>query len=127
MKKSINKHTVKLRKKQPDFIGYLLLLLRGALPLIACILFSKVFKLFNEIGISISIPSILIYGSVVIFISHTLFIWYISPFTFSKKQKLKNTFRKIIELNNFYYEIKELNKITHSIEFKYYWIDSSNI
>ena len=120
MKKSINKHTVKLRKKQPDFIGYMLLLLRGALPVIACLLFSKVFVLFNDIGIPISVPPTLLYGSIAIFICHTVFVWYFSPITFSKNQRIKNTLKKTIELNNFYYEIKELNKITHSIEFQFY-------
>lgn len=125
MKKYQFKHTVKLRKKQYDTLGYLLLILRGAIPLISYLLISKVLNDFPLPGINFQIPIELLLVSIVILLTNTFFVWYLSPISFSKVQRIKNTLKKIIEINKFYYENKELNKILNSMVFKFYWADSN--
>jgi len=125
MKKYQFKHTVKLRKKQYDTIGYLLLILRGAMPLIAYLLISKVINDFPLPGLNLQIPIELLLVSIVILFTNTFFVWYLSPVSFSRVQRIKNILKKIIEINRFYYENKELNKILNSMAFKFYWSDSN--
>lgn len=125
MKKYQYKHTVKLRKKQYDTIGYLLLILRGAMPLIAYLLISKVFNDFPFPGLSFKMPIELLFVTILIFITNTFFVWHFSPVSLSKVQRIKNTLKKIIEINKFYYENKELSKILNSMVFKFYWADSN--
>lgn len=125
MKKYQFKHTVKLRKKQYDTIGYLLLILSGAIPLIGYLLISKVLKDFPFPGLNFIMPIELLFVTIFIFITNTLFVWHFSPVSLSKVQRIKNTLKKIIEINKFYYENKELNKILNSMLFKFYWVDSN--
>jgi hypothetical protein len=125
MKKYHFKHTVKIRKKQHDSFGYILLVLRGAMPLIAYLLISKVLNDFPFPGLNFKMPIELLFVTILIFITNTFFIWHFSPVSLSKVQRIKNTLKKIIEINKFYYENKELNKILNSMVFKFYWADSN--
>lgn len=125
MKKYQFKHTVKLRKKQHDSIGYFLLVLRGAMPLIAYLLISKVLNDFPLPGFSFKIPIELLFVTILIFLTNTFFVWHFSPVSISNVQRIKNTLKKIIEINKFYYENKELNKILNSMVFKFYWANSN--
>ncbi|MFJ7841281.1 hypothetical protein ACIQXG_17715 [Lysinibacillus sphaericus] len=123
MKKNQFKHTVKLRKKQPDILGYGLLLLRGAMPLIAYLLISftlNTFPLFE-----LKLPNKLLVFSIIVLIVNSLIIWHFSPWSLSKVQRIKNILRNVIETNKFYYENTELNKILKSMIFKFYWLDSN--
>lgn len=125
MKKYQFKHTVRLRRKQYDTLGYLLLVLRGAMPLIAYLLISKVLNDFPLPGLSLQMPIELLFVSIVILLTNTFFVWYLSPVSFSKVQRIKNTLKGIIEVNKFYYENKDLDKILNSMVFKFYWADSN--
>lgn len=123
MKKYQHKYTVKLRKKQLDNLGYCLLVLRGAMPLIAYLLISltlRTFPIFN-----LKLPIELLSLSILVLIINTSVVWYYSPWSLSKVQQTKHILRTVIEINKFYYENKELNKILNSMLFKFYWIDSN--
>lgn len=124
MKKTQLKHTVYLKTKQPDLIGYLIKFLIGILPILCIHLIQKSFLILNELGLNINLPIIFHITGYGILILNSLYIFYKSPISFSKVQRLKNLLRKIIEVNNFYYENKELNKITLSMKFKFFWSDN---
>lgn len=117
------KHTVKLRAKQLDFIGYLIKLLLGILPFICLKLVEKSFNIFQEVGLSLSIPNSYYIVALLVGIFNTIYTLYISPISFSKRVRLKHKLLNIIETNNFYYEQKELNKITLSMTIKFYWLN----
>lgn len=125
MKKTQFKHTVKIRTKQPDLLGYLIKIFIGILPIICVFLTQNSLSTLNGIGIEIILPTSLYFVGYAFLVLNTFLVIYLSPISFSKNQRIKNSLRKIIEINDFYYENRELNKITLSLKFKFYWIQNN--
>lgn len=123
MKKLQFKHKVKLRKKQPDLLAYLSKLLLGILPLLVYLFIERSFSILKEIGINIPLPVNFLLVTILFLLANTVYVWFISPFSFSRTQRIKNILKKLIEANGFYYENKELNKIVLSMKIKFYWKD----
>ncbi|WP_336046935.1 hypothetical protein [Solibacillus ferritrahens] len=118
------KHTAKLKTKQPDLKAFFIKFFVGALPLLCFYLIKNALSINHQFGINIPLQDYLKLIVYLLFLINTLFTLYVSPFSFSRVQRMKYTLRKIIEVNNFYYESKELNKIILSMKIKFYWIDN---
>ena len=69
-----SKHTVKIRKKQPDLFGYCLLFLRGGMPLIAYILISMAINNLTLFNLNLKLPYQLLIISILIFVINTFII-----------------------------------------------------
>lgn len=119
------KHTVYLKTKQLDLVGYLIKFLLGILPIVCVYLMQKAFFILNEVGLGINMPfEIFIIGYGILLIN-SIYVIYKSPISFSKVQRFKKSLLNIIEVNNFYYENTELNKIILSMKIQFYWSNNS--
>lgn len=125
MKNSIYKHKGKLKTKQPDFIAYLIKIFIGVIPVICYFFLKKVSIILNELDFQLIIPRYYLFISYLILTVNTFFVWFKSPLSFSKIQRMKYKLKHIIEANQFYYENKDLNKITLSMLIKFYWFENN--
>lgn len=124
MKNYHYKHTAKLRTKQPDLTWYFIKFLIGLLPVVCYLFIKQALTFLKETGINLSLPEHLFLTTCAILLINTFYIWFTSPLSFSKIQRMKNLLKKIIEVNKFYYENNELGKIILSMKIKFYWIDN---
>lgn len=126
-----HKYSVKLKRKQPPWYQYLyficigvsLLILKAIVDFILNDIWFVTFTLDTIYIGDNSLTSIITFYIVSITTFLGLVSWYISPISFTRRQRVRYKLKTIIEQNHFYYENPK-QKIISSMQIKFYWIDT---
>ncbi|WP_242290337.1 hypothetical protein [Bacillus cereus group sp. BfR-BA-01319] len=114
-------HKAKLKTKQQRWFTPIKYLILSILPLTIDFALKSISKNFKEININFEVPNFLFELALLWFLLFFMIAWYLSPFTFSKVQRIRSILKRIIEENHFYYKNDETNKIHSSMIIKFNW------